>query len=277
MAYQQKATNEELIKSYSITGSVWKTAKEFNMCGQAVHERLTKLGIIHKMNVFTDEDYKRLKEFYNTHTLERGSGELEQIAKELGRTKQFISRKAKELGLSSQNRSITHETAMKINKQYCEWYKKQSVNKRYKIMRKRITQTFINKTGGSKKNKFKQGYRDIADRHIFLRSSWEYNYALYLQYLKENNKIKDWGYETDLFWFDGIKRGCVSYTPDFKITRLDDTIYFIEIKGWMNARSKTKLKRMAKYHPEVELKLVDSKAYREFAKEWKDKLKNWEE
>lgn len=276
MAYKQKVTNEELIKSYERTNSVWKTAQEFNMSGQSVHERLTKLGVIHKLNVFTQKDYGKLKNFYETHDLKKGSKDLELFAQKMGRTKQFISRKAKELGLSSTNRLLTKKRTKELNTSFVKWYNKQSVDRKYRMMEKRISQMFLNKSGGPKKNKFKQGYRDIGNRHIFLRSSWENNYALYLQYLKEHKEIKDWGYETNLFWFEGIKRGCVSYTPDFKIIRNDNSFYFVEIKGRMDARSKTKIKRMAKYHPEIELQVVDSQKYKEFAKEWKEKLKNWE-
>ena len=43
---KQIATDEQLIKSYAITKNVWKTAEEFGMCGQNVHKRLTKLGVI---------------------------------------------------------------------------------------------------------------------------------------------------------------------------------------------------------------------------------------
>jgi hypothetical protein len=65
--FKKKATDEQLIKSYAITKNVWETAEEFGMCGQSVHERLTKLGVINKINVFTEKDYKVLKKFYETH------------------------------------------------------------------------------------------------------------------------------------------------------------------------------------------------------------------
>ena len=96
----QKATNEQLIESYKKTKSVWKTAKEFGMCGQSVHERLQKLGATNPINVFTKEDYKILEERY---VIYRDSGQLQTLADELGRTKQFICRKAKDLGLTDKN------------------------------------------------------------------------------------------------------------------------------------------------------------------------------
>lgn len=96
----KKATDEQLIESYKKTKSVWKTAKEFGMCGQSVHERLQRLGAINPINLFTKEDYKVLEERY---VLYRDSGQLQELANELGRTKQFICRKAKELGLTDKN------------------------------------------------------------------------------------------------------------------------------------------------------------------------------
>ena len=44
----------------------------------------------------------------------------------------------------------------------------------------------------------------------------------------------------------------------------------------MDNASKTKIKRMAKYHPEIELIVIDSSKYKEFAKEWKYKFDKWE-
>src|SRR5215470_2023635 len=60
-------------------------------------------------------------------------------------------------------------------------------------------------------------WHKIGDRKFYFRSKWEYHYALYLQFLKGLMRIIDWDYEPQTFWFEGIKRGCVSYTPDFLI------------------------------------------------------------
>lgn len=88
--------------------------------------------------------------------------------------------------------------------------------------------------------------------------------------------IQAWAHEPQTFWFDGIKRGCVSYLPDFRITRLDGTIYFVEIKGRWDQKSRTKFKRMAKYHPTVELVIVDTKAYKALEKEVGHSIAGWE-
>ncbi len=98
-----------------------------------------------------------------------------------------------------------------------------------------------------------QGYRIVGDRNIFFRSSWEVNYACSMELLKKAQQILDWEYEPKTFWFEDIKRGVRSYKPDFKITKLDGTHYWVEVKGYLDSKSKTKLKRFKKYYPEEEL------------------------
>lgn len=82
----------------------------------------------------------------------------------------------------------------------------------------------------------------------FFRSRYEANYARFL-----NFSNIEWTYEKKTFWFDKIKRGVRSYTPDFYLPATNE---FHEVKGWMDARSKTKLKRMKKYFPEVKVVVV---------------------
>ena len=111
--------------------------------------------------------------------------------------------------------------------------------------------------------KVSRGYFKIGDKKIFFRSKWEANYALYLNLLKKNGNIKKWEYEADVFVFDAIKFGTRSYKPDFKITKRDGSIYYDEVKGWMTPKSKTQLKRMAKYHPEITVNVIGRKEYTE--------------
>jgi len=88
--------------------------------------------------------------------------------------------------------------------------------------------------------------------------------------------IAAWEYEPDTFWFLHIRRGTRSYTPDFKIHNNDGTVEYHEAKGWMNPKSKTQLKRMAKYHPSVKIVLIDKDAYRAIARQAKRLIPNWE-
>lgn len=125
-------------------------------------------------------------------------------------------------------------------------------------------------------NRWKAGWRQIGEMNKYYRSKWEANYARYLQWLKDNREISDWQHEPETFWFDGIKRGCVSYLPDFRVTELNGKIVYHEVKGWMDGRSKTKIKRMAKYHPNVKLILIDSKVYKSISKTMTPIIRDWE-
>lgn len=112
----------------------------------------------------------------------------------------------------------------------------------------------------------KKGIVTIDGKRFFARSAWECNIAAYLKFLRDNKEISDWAHEPEEFWFEGIKRGTRSYLPDFKVWRNDGTIYYIEVKGWMDKTSATKLARMKKYHPTVEVQLLDNKRYAEIKK-----------
>jgi len=102
----------------------------------------------------------------------------------------------------------------------------------------------------------RQGWGQIDDRRLYMRSTWEVKFAQHLQHLKHLGLILEWEYEPQTFWFEGIKRGVCSYKPDFKITNHDSTHYWIEVKGYMDKRSLTKLKRFKKYFPKEELTVI---------------------
>lgn len=124
---------------------------------------------------------------------------------------------------------------------------------------------------------WKAGWREIGGVRKYYRSRWEANYALYLEWLKETqNGVAAWAHEPKVFWFEGIKRGCVSYLPDFWVQAPDGSEAYHEVKGWMDDRSKTKIRRMAKYHPTVVLVVVDAKAYRKLAKQVAGFIPGWE-
>jgi hypothetical protein len=117
-------------------------------------------------------------------------------------------------------------------------------------------------------SKSKSGWYRIDGKKYYLRSSWEVNYARYLQWLKEQKKIKRWKYEPKTFWFENIKRGVRSYKPDFEVVNNDNKIEYYEVKGYMDSKSKTKIKRMKKYYPEVKLNVVQKDEY--------NTIKKWE-
>lgn len=131
-----------------------------------------------------------------------------------------------------------------------------------KMMRTKLVRYGRVASIGDGRGSWKAGWREIADKRHYFRSRWEANYARYLQWLKARGDILDWEYEPETYWFEAIKRGVRSYLPDFRVHELNGAKILHEVKGWMDARSKTTLKRMAKYHPEVKIILIREKDYK---------------
>jgi hypothetical protein len=123
---------------------------------------------------------------------------------------------------------------------------------------------------------WKGGWREIGGINKYYRSRWEANYARYLQWLKELGEISSWSHEPKVFWFEGVKRGTVSYLPDFCVVEKNGEEVYHEVKGWMDKRSVTKLKRMKKYHPSVRMVLITAKEYKAISMAVSALIKNWE-
>lgn len=108
------------------------------------------------------------------------------------------------------------------------------------------------------KGKTSAGWREVRGKDVYFRSRWEFNYCLYLQWLFSKKLIALWKYEPRTFWFEKIKRGVCSYKPDFEVWNCDGSIEYHEVKGYDYPRGKTARKRMAKYYPDVKLRLIDA-------------------
>ena len=113
---------------------------------------------------------------------------------------------------------------------------------------------------------------------IYFRSAWEANIARYLNFLIQQDEIARWEFEPVTFEFHAIKRGIRSYTPDFRVWNTDGNYEWWEVKGWMDSKSKTKLRRFAKYYPEENdrLTLVGASEYNGIAKYHKLISPHWE-
>ncbi len=120
------------------------------------------------------------------------------------------------------------------------------------------------KKNGSRGNAYKHtktGFRtDIA---LNVRSNWEANFVRILKAYD----IK-FEFEPTVFSFP-IKRGTRGYTPDFFINKTGE---WVEIKGYLDTKSKVKLKRFKRYYPKEFEKLICiiskySKDAREFMEE----------
>lgn len=304
----KKATDKQILEIYEKTKSCWKTAEILGMCGQSVNERLIRLGKSKGINKFTKREQDRLREVYSSGIL-KGDGKLKELSKELNRTIPFLSRKARELGLTNYHRKVTETYAENMSKRVRKYLKekghprgmagKHHTKEVKEYLRKKTKELWENMSEDKKSDfvenmmkkklekygtlatnrkncTWKQGWREIGVYKKYFRSRWEANYARYLQYKQENGEIKLWEHEPETFWFEGIKRGCRSYLPDFRVTNNDGSVEYIEVKGWFDDRSKTKLKRMKKYYPKVKLIVIFSKDYTEIENKFGGIIPGWE-
>lgn len=120
----------------------------------------------------------------------------------------------------------------------------------------------------------KRGKRDDLGGQFF-RSAWEANYARYLNWLVAYGAVTTWEYEPETFVFHGVTRGVLTYTPDFRVVWRWGSSEFHEVKGWMDPKSKAKLKRMSKFYPHHAVRVVGASEYRAIAK-WARLIPGWE-
>lgn len=286
----QKVDLKTIEESYKKHNNIWKVAEEVGLCGQSVWERLKKHNLINKKRKINRKDifkdYDILKEKYNNYV---DNGKLDELAKELNRTKNFICRKAKELGLTNKNRKLSekhilnskiarknmwkiheHPKGMlgkKHSKDVCEKMKKinkdkwnnYSDEKKIEIIKKQINTRLLKYGTLNKNNKrgnWKQGWETIGNKNYFFRSSWEHIYAKHLFEKHINLEILNWEYEPSIFSFPEEKNCNLYYKPDFKVTNIDGSIEYHEVKGWMCERSKIKISLMNKWHKNIKLILI---------------------
>ena len=132
-------------------------------------------------------------------------------------------------------------------------------------------------SGRADKTVWKGGWREIGGYRKYYRSRWEANYARWLEKERLEGRVQTWAHEPKTFWFEGIRRGVNNYLPDFHVVYPDGKEEYHEVKGWMDAKSATKIKRMGKYFPEVKLVIVDRKVYNKLERECRKTLIGWEE
>jgi hypothetical protein len=297
-----KATNDQIISAYQAHKSVWKAAKALGMCGQSVHERLQRLGANNSINILTIEEKDKIRYFYSNSELKRGDGQLDAFAKALGRTKNFISRYARSIGLTSYNRGSTADHAKRASERMkLQWqsmphpkgmlgkkHSKETKERFSKIrMGRKMSPESVMKTLKTKfkrgnlisfrKSSWKQGWRQIGSNRIFARSRWEANFGRYLEFLKRHGEIQSWEHEAECFWFEKIRRGCRSYLPDFKVLEKNGEYVFYEVKGWMDPKSKTKLNRMRIYYPKVKIRLIQKEWFKANRSKLMGLIPDWED
>lgn len=300
-----KATDEELRFSYKKHKSVWKVGKEFGMCGQSVHARLQKMKIKLKGSKFTERERDQIRERYSGIN-RRGQMTVKALAVDLGREYTSIVREARKMGLTTRRRKMNDELKDALHKErdesfkknghpkgmlgkkhslkviqdmkirFAAWWRDATVEEINKKMKKSVMTARNNGVYNRKHGSWKSAWRTIGGKRKYFRSRWEANYARYLEFLKKKGCIKDWLHEPQTFWFESIKRGVRSYLPDFKVINNDETHFWVEVKGWMDDKSKTKIKRFRKYYPDEELQVKDSNWFKKNAKKIALLCEGWE-
>lgn len=302
----------KIINDYSETKSIWKVAEVNGLTGQKVHYILNKNGIdTSNKGKWTKEQESELIKIY-TLGFKFGENVLDLFCEKHNKLKSNVCRKAKNLGLKTlNNREFTKQAKERISINAKKWIKEKGhpkgfLNGKHTEVSKRLMsdsskrmwqnpnslvntnehrQTLsdrasknmekrLNNSSGNMYSRTKNGTIEIGGKKIFVRSSWEANICSYFEFLKSKGEIKEWNYEPKTFWFLAIKRGVRSYKPDFLITDKNGDLYYEEVKGWMDAKSKTKISRMAKYYPEIDLRILDQKRYKEISK-IKSLIPNW--
>ena len=281
-----KVSIELLIERYEELGSVWAVGEAVGLCGQSVHERLSKAGVV-RSRAFTEEELGLIREWYEENAADL---RLIELSAKMGRQVTSIARVARRLGLTDESRAKAQRVVSSTNKGG-RWQGKDHpkgfagkshskasrgvISQKSKIAASsRSEEDEANRVLRQLKTKekngtlvpprhgnWKAGWYEIGEHKLWMRSSWEYNYALLLEEKKRAFAIKDWLFEPDTFWFEQIRRGVRSYLPDFKIIWPDGSLEYHEVKGWMDQKSRTKIKRMAKYYPDVVLVVLQKKAY----------------
>jgi hypothetical protein len=270
----------------------------------SVRNKCWRLGLRKKVLGWTEEEVKYLEEQYNKEIID-----LDKISRALNRHKTNVSRKAREIGLTNKKRNKSPLHTEKIKQKAINWLKTHEHPKGYlghthsieskslisqkakeywaqpdcplrseESSQRRSNAMHINRMEGKMRTCYSRGSmgkrEDLGG--LYVRSSWEANYCRYLNWLIAQGQITKWEYEPDIFEFTKIKRGCRSYLPDFKITNLDGSIEYHEVKGWMDTKSITKLSRMAKYYPEIKLIIIAKDEYYAIRNSVKSFIPEWE-
>ena len=304
---------ETLDRLYRKHKSVHRVGAIVGLSGETVRKRMVGYGLKITKTDWSQQDEDRVVEYYKTTP--RSKFDLRDLARILGRPYYGVAMKASRMGLGdmcapkkkkpkrviektlpwSRWTKHQHPRGMLGKKHTEENKKKQSEFSKRMWQDMRASGTALMseenrqrrsdqqsarnyarmKSGHHHYSRCRRGKRADLDNAYFA-SSWEANVARHLNLLKSLRQIVDWKYEPDTFWFEKIKRGVRSYTPDFRVWEPDGTDHYIEVKGWMDPKSKTKLRRMKKYHPTIRIRVIGEKEYRVLCKTSSPLIPEWE-
>lgn len=298
---------ETIIESYERHQSVWKAGAELGIAGQTVHKKLKRAGYKCKNIVFTKNECAAIAAYYEntpsenfdlseiSHLVDRPRTSVSMVAGRLGLTKRGRMTKKMLLAITSASKgkwdNRPHPRGMLGKKHTPETLKKVSeaskrswaTSKTFGVghmapgVRDARSLRLAKMVRGRKPYTRAKGGRraDLGDIHF--RSSWEANYARYLNLLKRMGIVEWWEFEPETFWFNGIKRGTLSYMPDFRVKyKNDDKLEYVELKGWVQKKDQTKWRRMKKYHPDIKLVVLKAKEYYALRNKWASSIPEWE-
>lgn len=297
MPHLQKASLEQILESYSRTGNIWKTGEELGMVGQSVWERLRRTGMVLRSPEFTDHQKNLISELYS-NGFERG--ELAKLCLEQKLSKPNVARYARRvLRMTSRTRKVSADNCLAVGVRMKKWMathehprgflggKHSSTARATMSQKSRLAWVLPESKRMARVIKMRRGFEakkgvavakhkghgnwksewiTIGGKTFFARSTWELNYALYLEAAKNHGKIKEWDHEVKSFWFPvGKLKQSLTYTPDFKVQLLDGTVEYREVKGWMDPRSISQLDRMKQHFPEIKIRVIDKFWFRKNA------------
>lgn len=261
-----KEEEEWLIENYPKIGKM-ACAKALGLREGAIRARASKLGLrLDRSGDFFKDFQKRaasskvgkkrpdqsilMKELFRTGKLNSDHLRTEEgRARNSKRTKEYIKKNGHPRGFLGGKHGEGARIAMSIasKKTWGNITKEKLVKRKKAAFKTRLKnrKTCLSQNTYSRGLK---GKREDLD-NVFFRSKAEANFA---RYIKHCLCLK-YEYESHTFWFEGIRSGCTSYTPDFYIPEKD---FFFELKGWLDSKSKTKLKRFKKYFPEQFGKMI---------------------
>lgn len=302
----------DLYKAHQRIGSVHKVGQECGLSGAEVHRRILAAGFdISRPSEFTESQIEAVRRYYSETPT--ALFDLSALAASLGKGKANVSRLARRLGLTNKARESSdahafrskegmrgiwqrkpHPRGMAGKKHTAEI--KESMSAKHRItwatakafntshmapevrQQRSLRMAIIaaSRPASNNYSRTKGGTRaDIGPIHF--RSSWEANYARYLNLLLKMKVIEAWEYEPETFWFLKIMRGVRSYRPDFLVQYKGEAKpVYVEVKGWMDPKSKTKIARFRKYYPQHKLEVVDQKQYNAISAKWRSAIPLWE-
>lgn len=136
------------------------------------------------------------------------------------------------------------------------------------------------KCGGSLVS-IRRRYISSLNQVCCLDSNYEYDYALYLDWLYDNEKISGWVRNTTQFGFskpvEVRGRMVNSHRPDFIVFGKDGTYEIHEVKGWMNERSEVVIGQFKADYPQLHYKVIEKQEILKIQKVLGKKLLGWAE